>query len=83
MPPDPVTPLDQLLISLTNAMQGTTLVLDATTLDATSASALLDLFSELHITSFTLDDVRAVCGHRRGTAGQRPPAGRHADSYLL
>jgi hypothetical protein len=50
--------LQELLTALTDARQGTTLVLSQATLGATSAAALLNLFSrDLQITSFTLDDV--------------------------
>lgn len=71
--------LQELLTSLTGARQGTTLVLDEATLGATSAAALLDLFSQqLQITSFTLEDVQLpasvtgmelmVSGHDTGLA---------------
>lgn len=51
--------LQDLLTSLTHALQDrTTLVLDETTLEPTSAKPLWDLFSQLEIHSFTLRDVQ-------------------------
>ena len=51
--------LQELLTSLSNAKQGTTLMLDQATLGPTSAAALLDVFTyQLQISSFTLDDVQ-------------------------
>jgi hypothetical protein len=50
--------LAALLTSLTDARRGTTLTLDQTTLGATGAAALLDLFAQLGIASFTLEDIQ-------------------------
>ena len=65
--------LQELLTALTNAKQGTTLVLDQVTLGPTSAAALLDVFTyELQISSFTLDDVQlpaAVTGTQFTASG--------------
>jgi hypothetical protein len=65
--------LQQLLIALTKAKRDAgTLVLDAATLGATGAAPLLDLFSELQIKSFTLEDVQlpaAVTGEELIVSG--------------
>src|SRR5262245_54101983 len=54
----PSAVLRALLTSLTQAKQGTTLVLDGRCLAQTGAAALLRIFSEqLRITSFTLNNV--------------------------
>jgi hypothetical protein len=65
--------LRELLTALSKARQGSTLVLDRATLGPTGAAGLLDLFTDLRIGSFTLDDVQlpasvtgtefAVTGH--------------------
>jgi hypothetical protein len=72
--------LQALFTSLRDAKKGTTLVLGQATLGATSAAALLDLFTQqLAITSFTLEDVQLPASV---TGTEFVVSGGHADVTL-